>query len=68
MKHSLNQMLSALELQGLESGASTGRQTLNAGGALLESRSPVDGALIGSVTTRNDAVLGFSLRRSASQS
>jgi triosephosphate isomerase len=40
-------MLSALQLQGLESGASTGRQVLNAGGALLESRSPVDGALIG---------------------
>lgn len=55
MNHSLDQMLSALELQGLESGASTGRQTLNAGGALLESRSPVDGALIGSVTQASHA-------------
>ncbi|MEY3246581.1 MAG: hypothetical protein RIT39_250 [Bacteroidota bacterium] len=55
MNHSVNHMLSALQLQGLESGASTGRQVLNAGGALLESRSPVDGALIGSVTQASHA-------------
>jgi aldehyde dehydrogenase (NAD+) len=50
MKQSVNSILKALELQSLESGASTGRSFLNAGGALLESYSPVDGALIGSVT------------------
>ncbi|MFM8838934.1 MAG: aldehyde dehydrogenase family protein, partial [Bacteroidota bacterium] len=49
MKPAVNSILQALEIPSLESGASTGRRFLKAEGALLESYSPVDGALMGSV-------------------
>ena len=50
MKPTVSSILKALELPSVESGASTGRLFLKAGGTLLESYSPVDGALMGSVT------------------
>ena len=45
----LNQIYSELNLKEQNKGTSTGQQSLG-GGALIESRSPVDNALIGSVT------------------
>ncbi|MFM7699437.1 MAG: aldehyde dehydrogenase family protein, partial [Bacteroidota bacterium] len=55
MKPAVNSILQALEIPSLESGASTGRRFLKAEGALLESYSPVDGALMGSVTQAGQA-------------
>ncbi len=55
MKPAVNSILQALEIPSLESGASTGRRFLKAEGTLLESYSPVDGALMGSVTQASQA-------------
>jgi aldehyde dehydrogenase (NAD+) len=46
---SINTVLKNLKLTGIQSGASTGVDWLKASGSVLESHSPIDGNLIGSV-------------------
>jgi len=48
-KHGIHKVLDELGLSGTLQGASTGVKWLNTNGDVLESRSPIDGALIGKV-------------------